>query len=366
MRDYEPFLTELQRTFNADLDDHVLRFREILEKTPTVGLEIPARPLPNISRYESLKRYSVARLGGPADIVIEIPEKNVKLDLIYTISLCWKHAIPYFIVGNGSNILFSDQGFRGVVIAARRGKWTFIRNPEIDEYELYGVTHYRLEPPGQGYIEANAGCNLIQLARETMEAGCSGLEWAISVPGTVGGAVVNNAGAYGSDIAANLIAADILSESGTSIRRTWRPNDLKYSYRTSALKHAPFRYVVLSATFKLEPDHDPAALRAKADEYLAHRKRTQPPGASLGSMFKNPPGDYAGRLIEAAGLKGTQRGGVMISPVHANFFINTGGGTASDYLALIRLAQETVADKFGVKLELEIELVGQGFEDVNR
>jgi UDP-N-acetylmuramate dehydrogenase len=103
-------------------------------------------------------------------------------------------------------------------------------------------------------------------------------------------------------------------------------------------------------------------LQAHAEEFIAHRKRTQPPGASLGSMFKNPSGDYAGRLIEAAGLKGTQVGGVIISPVHGNFFVNTGNGTASDYLQLIELARQMVLEKFGVELALEIELIGEGFE----
>jgi UDP-N-acetylmuramate dehydrogenase len=139
----------------------------------------------------------------------------------------------------------------------------------------------------------------------------------------------------------------------------WDVEQMRYDYRHSVLKGDRGRYVVLAATLQLEPGHDPGQLKAEADALVARRKQTQPPGASLGSMFKNPQGDYAGRLIEAAGLKGTTIGGVQISPVHANFFINLGQGTASDYRALIDLARETVYEKFGVELELEIECVGE-------
>lgn len=134
-------------------------------------------------------------------------------------------------------------------------------------------------------------------------------------------------------------------------------DDLAYRYRESALKHRQPPFAVLRAALRLTPGADPTALLATAEGYTAHRKRTQPPGASLGSMFKNPPGDYAGRLIEAAGLKGTQIGGVIISPLHGNFFVNTGGGTAADYLGLVRLAQESVRAQFGVDLELEVEVI---------
>jgi UDP-N-acetylmuramate dehydrogenase len=138
----------------------------------------------------------------------------------------------------------------------------------------------------------------------------------------------------------------------------WGVHQMQYGYRYSLLKGDRGRYIVLGTTLVLEPGHNPDDLNAKADEFVAYRKRTQPPGASLGSIFKNPPGDYAGRLIEAAGLKGTCSGNVMISPVHANFIVNTGEGTAKDYRTLIDLAHDTVLQKFGVALELEIELVG--------
>jgi UDP-N-acetylmuramate dehydrogenase len=135
-------------------------------------------------------------------------------------------------------------------------------------------------------------------------------------------------------------------------------SDLDYGYRHSSLKtRSDRRFLVLMATFSLKPD-DPAQIQARMDECIAYRKSTQPPGASLGSIFKNPPGDYAGRLIEVAGLKGYSVGGAQVSPVHANFFINTGGATAGDYYALIQHVREVVSVRLGVTLELEIELVG--------
>jgi UDP-N-acetylmuramate dehydrogenase len=286
---------------------------------------------------EPLHRYTVARLGGPADVLVEIASARYEQHLIKTIDLCQSYGLPVRVIGGGANILFSDKGFRGVILINAR------KHTQIDAQT--------------GQVLATAGVGLIQLARETMEAGLSGLEWAISVPGTVGGAVVNNAGAHGSDMAANLQSALVYGENDGL--RWWSKEELAYRYRESALKHAPRRLVVINTRLQFDPGHDPAELRVKADEYSDHRKKTQPPGASLGSMFKNPPGDYAGRLIEAAGLKGTRVGGVTISPVHANFFVNTGGGTAHDYRELIRLAQRTVLAKFGIMLELEVEMIGE-------
>ncbi|MBO9309835.1 MAG: UDP-N-acetylmuramate dehydrogenase, partial [Chloroflexi bacterium] len=229
----------------------------------------------------------------------------------------------------------SDRGIRGIVILNRADGVTF------DE---------------SGVLIAESGAALIGLARESIARGWAGLTWAIGIPGTLGGAVVNNAGAYGGEIAQCLLWAEI-AEPAQPTRR-WSCAELAYAYRESALKRRELPFAVLRAALQLQPGADPAALRAEAESHSAHRRRTQPNGASLGSMFKNPPNDYAGRLIEAAGLKGTRVGGVLISPQHANWFINTGDGTADDYLALIRLAQQRVYEQFGVQLELEIELVG--------
>jgi UDP-N-acetylmuramate dehydrogenase len=180
--------------------------------------------------------------------------------------------------------------------------------------------------------------------------------------GTVGGAVVGNAGAHGGDIAQSLVSAKILDSDGNV--RDWAAQELQFGYRTSWLKsqaehlESLSRPVVLVAEFELK-QATRQELEARAAELTEKRKRTQPPGASAGSMFKNPPGDYAGRLIEAAGLKGARVGEAEISPVHANFIVNLGSASAADVYALICQAREKVTAQFGVKLELEIQLVGE-------
>ncbi|MGE5248745.1 MAG: UDP-N-acetylmuramate dehydrogenase, partial [Bacteroidota bacterium] len=163
-----------------------------------------------------------------------------------------------------------------------------------------------------------------------------------------------NAGAFGGDVAHDLICAELLTEGG---RETWPVEKMGYGYRTSVLKRGEAEAVILTAEFALN-NATKDEVSVKIGQFSARRKATQPPGASMGSMFKNPPGDYAGRLIEAAGLKGTRIGSAEISSVHANFFINHGRTQARDIRALIELAQRIVAEKFGVGLELEIELIG--------
>jgi len=211
---------------------------------------------------------------------------------------------------------------------------------------------------------AESGANFGLLARQAASRGLSGLEWAAGVPGTVGGAVYGNAGAHGSDVAATLQVAEILHRTAYGIQRQiWPARRFEFTYRSSLLKREKPEAVVLTARFNFQPG-EADAIQARMDELNDYRRRTQPPGASMGSIFKNPPGDFAGRLIEAAGLKGTRIGGAEISPVHANFFINHENATASDVIKLIKLARSTVAEKFGIDLELEIELIGeQGFDD---
>lgn len=288
---------------------------------------------------EALARYTVARLGGPADGLLRVKSLD---DLIWAAHWAHDSGIPWLVLGGGANVLASDAGYHGLVII------NHCRANEID--------------PQSGLVIAESGTNLSSLARLCMAEGVAGLEWAVSVPGTLGGAIVNNAGAHDGDMAACLLSAQILDlhQPANSAERLqdWPLSALAYAYRHSSLKGERGRYVVLSGRLALQAGADPASLNAKADDFIAHRKRTQPPGASLGSMFKNPEGDYAGRLIEAAGLKGYQIGGVQISPVHANFFINLGGGTAADYQALIAHAQQSVYEQFGVMLSLEIEQIG--------
>lgn len=291
------------------------------------------------SLNEPIARYTAARLGGPADALAIAHSSDA---LIQAITWAQIEKIAWVILGGGANVLVSDEGFRGLVII------NHTKNFQID--------------PITGKVEADSGVTLTPLARRCMAQGLKGFEWAVSVPGTVGGAVVNNAGAHGGDMAGNLVQATIINFKAHLLPEDWPVEKLAYAYRHSALKGHHRRYLVLGATLQLEPGHDPAELGKIADGFVAYRKKTQPPGASLGSIFKNPPGDYAGRLIEASGLKGYQIGGVQVSPIHANFMVNLGNGTASDYNALIQHTRRVVYEKTGVQLELEIERVGAGFE----
>jgi UDP-N-acetylmuramate dehydrogenase len=291
-----------------------------------------------LQRYVSLARYTAARIGGEADWLLEVTSEA---QLSETITRLWKMDIPFFILGGGSNVLVSELGMREVVILNKARHISF----DTDS-----------SPPA---VWAESGANFGLMARQCARRGLSGLEWAAGVPGTVGGAVFGNAGAHGSDVAASLQMAEILHSTGQGlVRESWPVERFDYEYRASVLKRNQMDAVILAAQFWMTPG-DPGKIQAQMDAFAQYRRQTQPPGASMGSMFKNPPNDYAGRLIEVAGLKGTCIGGAEISPVHANFFINHEGATASDVFELIQLAQETVLEKFGVALELEIELIGE-------
>jgi len=207
----------------------------------------------------------------------------------------------------------------------------------------------------QPKVWVESGVVFSNLANRCASKGLSGLEWAATIPGTVGGAVVGNAGAFGGDMSGNLIVAELLTERG---REQWPVEKMGYGYRTSVLKGNAEKAIVLSAELRLK-NATKDSVSVKIEQFSERRKAAQPPGASMGSMFKNPDGDHAGRLIEAAGLKGTRIGNAEISPFHGNFFVNHGETKASDMRALIELVQNKVAEKFGVKLELEVELVGE-------
>ena len=292
---------------------------------------------------EPLARHTTLRLGGPAEVWLAIQSVA---ELVLAVTLARRHQVSVLILGGGANLLISDAGIRGLVLQnrANRVKFNSGSGPTVT-------------------LTAESGVVLPNLARRCAGRGLSGLEWAVGVPGTVGGAIVNNAGAYGQDMARNLIQAELLSPTN---ERVWRPVEwFEYSYRTSRLKGSPQDkqtgsrgWVVLQAELRLAA----AAvvdIEATMNQFNERRKASQPPGATIGSMFKNPSGDYAGRLIEAAGLKGYRVGQAQISPVHANFFQNLGGATAKEVLELINIARTLVKDKFGVVLELEIEVVGE-------
>lgn len=281
-------------------------------------------------RAEPLARYSALGVGGPADLLV-VAENPA--ELVAAVGAARSAGFPWWVLGGLTNLLLPDEGLRGLVILnrARAVRW------EPD---------YRLR--------VEAGASIAPLAREAVRRGWGGLTWAVGVPGTVGGAVVNNAGAFGGEIASLLHAAEVLAPTGEVLTVT--PEWFDFRYRCSRLKGAGTAWVVLAVTLQLRPG-DPEQLAAKAAEYTERRRRTQPPGRTLGSTFKNPPGDYAGRLIEAAGLKGARVGGIAVSTQHANFFMNEGGGTAADFLALLQQVQVAVEQQCGVRLEPEIELL---------
>jgi UDP-N-acetylmuramate dehydrogenase len=281
-----------------------------------------------------LANYTTAHVGGPADALLIIHDAA---GLEAAVRTLWKMDAAFVVLGSGSNVLVSDAGLRGVVLINRA------KTVKID------VRH---TPPT---VWAESGANFGGLARQVALRGLSGLEWAATIPGSLGGAVYGNAGAHGGDVRSNLVLAEILHR--IEGRLEWSPEQMEYDYRTSALKKHPGDSIVLAARLRLAPGTQ-AEVQTRMEQFTERRRSTQPPGASLGSMFKNPPGDYAGRLIEAAGLKGHRIGGVQVSPLHANFFINDEGATASDIDRLIRLTQETVFDRFGVRLAIEIERIG--------
>ena len=281
----------------------------------------------------SLAPYTSARIGGPADVLVTVRDAD---ELAKAVQACQDAQLPFTLLGSGSNLLVSDKGIRGVVILNKAK-----------------ATEFR--PGAEPTVWAESGVVFSNLAHRAAAQGFSGLEWAATVPGTVGGAVYGNAGAYDSDTAQDLMRAEVLTDAG---RKWWPAEKMGYGYRTSILKRGELKGIVLAAEFRLK-NASPETIKTTIDQLTARRKATQPPGASMGSMFKNPPGDFAGRLIEAAGLKGKRIGNAEISTIHGNFFVNHGETRAADVKALIELAQKTVFEKFAINLELEVELVGE-------
>ncbi len=291
-----------------------------------------------------LARYTSARVGGPAEMFVTIKSAT---ELGTAVELAYAQRIPYFIFGGGSNILVADRGLAGLVILNKAREVTFRHT-------------------GSSVVcTAESGMNLSSLARQCINKGLGGLEWAIGVPGTVGGAVVGNSGAHGGDMNGSLLAISVWEPGkGACI---YSSEDLNYGYRDSVLKQEQGtslpRRVVLTAEIELTPE-PVETLMARADGFTAHRRQSQPAGATMGSMFKNPENYYAGYLIDSAGLKGYRVGGARISEKHANFFINEGGATAEDVRRLIAEAWNTVREQFGIEMQLEVELVGDWeFED---
>lgn len=283
-----------------------------------------------VQQHMPLDKYTTLRVGGPADYFAE-PSSEEELSAL--LNAAKEAGIPVLLMGNGSNLLVRDGGFRGLVI--RLGK-----------------AFSRIEPWEHG-LKAQAGALLSVLACEAANASLTGLEFAQGIPGTVGGGVYMNAGAYGGELGQRIESVTVLDRD--EVKRI-PGSEMKFGYRHSRAMDE--KWMVLGARFRLEKG-DKEQIDAAMRDFAARRKEKQPLNyPSAGSFFKRPEGHFAGALIEKAGLKGKQVGGAQVSEKHAGFFINAGGATASDFLALMRLVQDTVQRESGVLLEPEVRIVG--------
>jgi UDP-N-acetylmuramate dehydrogenase len=321
-----------------------------------VALAARIRGLPGVTvrRAEPMARHTTIRVGGPADILAVVRDTA---SLVSIVRLARARGVAHVVLGRGSDLVVADAGIRGLVIVCRTDSW-----------RINGAR-----------IVADAGLPLARAATEAGHAGLAGLEFGLAIPGTVGGAVWANAGAHGSDIAAVLESATTLDGSGAVAALP--VVELGLAYRDSRLKHATgprigsrpavvasaaatavepgsAAEIVLDATFLLSPA-PPAEIAARMTEIRRWRREHQPLSLpSAGSVFRNPPGERAGRLIDACGLKGMRDGGAQISPMHANFIVNAGGATAVEIRRLAEAARTAVRSRFGVHLEFEIQFVG--------
>ena len=283
-----------------------------------------------VLRREPLSGHTSVRVGGECDIMLLAPDAITAARLKYE---CKAIELYSMVIGNGSNCLFSDDGFRGAVIMSAARSGVVCVDGDI--------------------ITADAGAQLSCVCKTALEHGLTGLEFAFGIPGTVGGAVYMNAGAYGGEIKQIVHSVTAMDSSGKLISFT--RDQIDFGYRTSRFEHTDD--VIVSAAFSLTHG-DPAAISARMDELIARRRSRQPlEFPSFGSAFTRPKGTYAGLVIEQSGLKGRSVGGAQISPKHANFIINRGGATASDIITLIRLTQQTVLEKTGYTLKPEVRLI---------
>ncbi|NPV29701.1 MAG: UDP-N-acetylmuramate dehydrogenase [Firmicutes bacterium] len=293
-----------------------------------LGRKVRGRVFPRAS----MKEHTTWRVGGPADLLL-IPQTED--DVIRALDCAGENALPVTVIGNGSNLLVRDGGIRGLTLKIARG-----------------LTTCRVK---EDKIEAGAGVLLPHLARLALRAELSGLEFALGIPASLGGALVMNAGAFGQQL------GDLVREVQTvdlrGARRVWDHMQLSFSYRRSSLLEQ--NLIVLRAVLSLNPARA-SLIAERMKQNLARRRETQPLGLpTAGCVFRNPPGRYAGQLIEMAGLKGLRVGDAQVSPKHANFIVNLGNATAGQILALMELIQEKVRSQFGVNLEPEVRMVGE-------
>ncbi|MDP3478860.1 MAG: UDP-N-acetylmuramate dehydrogenase [Desulfoprunum sp.] len=285
-----------------------------------------------------LSGYTSFAIGGPAEALVTAENKAELAGLLDFFS---RRQVAWRVIGKGTNLLIRDEGFAGVIVLLG------LEFQQID----FGIQ----QEDGRTRVSAGGGCGLTRLAMSCMEKGLAGLEFVTGIPGTVGGAVIMNAGAWGSEIASVLKALTVLTLEG---ERTLQRRDLDFGYRCWHDFHKLYgRTVVINADFELIAD-DPEAVRRRCSQLQEKRRTSQPKGkGNAGSFFKNPEGDSAGRLIEASGLKGRQVGGAMISEQHANFLVNRGGATSADVFSLMRLVQEKVKEDSGIELDPEVHFI---------
>lgn len=280
----------------------------------------------------SLARHTSLRIGGPADAIVTPRDRD---ELARVLQICHAHALPTVVLGAGFNVLVRDAGLRAVVLRLKK-----LRNIERRE---------------DSELHVECGASHATITRYCVEHGLSGLEFGAGIPGTLGGWLAMNAGIGVREIKDAVVAVEWLDATGQRFERIDR-KALDFRYRT--LANRPPGSVLTGATLAVEPSKR-ETVQAEIDRLLAHRQATQPIDIpSCGSVFRNPPGDFAGRLVEAAGLKGLRVGGAEISTVHANFIVNRGGATARDVLTLIERAQREVAAQSGVTLEPEVQILG--------
>jgi UDP-N-acetylmuramate dehydrogenase len=289
--------------------------------------------LPGVSEDEPLASRTSFGIGGPADFFVELgrPQAIEKL-----LQGCADRGIPYLLLGAGTNLLIADAGVEGLVVRVVN------REHQVDGRQ----------------VRAGAGLKMMRLARIAADAGLRGFEFAIGVPGTVGGAVYQNAGCWGKELREVLVGVEgFMPNVGI---KTWKPADLQFGYRTSALREGALKGgLVVEATIQLERG-DGEEAKALMAKLTRERGETQPiKTKNCGSVFKNPPGDSAGRLVQAAGLKGAREGNAVVSTMHGNFIVNEGGATAADVRRLIERVQTEVRRRFNIELETEVEMVGR-------
>lgn len=285
-----------------------------------------------VLKNEPMASHTTFRIGGPADYFV-MPE-TVR-ELADVLELCREENMPYFILGNGSNLLVGDKGFRGVVIQLYKN---------FDGIQIEGTK-----------VTAKAGAMLIRVAKEAGRAGLTGLEFASGIPGTIGGAMVMNAGAYGGEMKDVVKAVTVLAKEGEI--KTLTGEEMNFRYRGSVIEDEG--YIVLEAVMELK-EGNLEEIQARINELSVQRKTKQPiEYPSAGSTFKRPEGYFAGKLIQDAGLRGYQVGGAQISEKHCGFVINAGGATAADVMQLMQDVSEKVYAQFGVTLEPEVKRIGQ-------